>query len=89
MIFRLLSTYFHGGNTGSNPVGDAKSFQELTGNGHFLRRHKKAQLRRQFLAGLPDRQCFRASGAVLVGTKRHMQFSQIRRLKPQVRERGE
>jgi hypothetical protein len=54
-----------------------------------LRRHKKAQLRRQFLAGLPDRQCFRASGAVLVGTKRHMQFSQIRRLKPQVSERGE
>src|SRR6266446_5466433 len=41
---------FHGGNTGSNPVGDAKSFQELTGNGHFWRRHKKAQLRRQFLA---------------------------------------
>src|SRR6267154_3457341 len=33
---------FHGGNTGSNPVGDAKSFQELTGNGHFWRRHKKA-----------------------------------------------
>jgi hypothetical protein len=22
--------YFHGGNTGSNPVGDAKSFQQLT-----------------------------------------------------------
>ncbi len=43
-------THFHGGNTGSNPVGDAKSFQELTGNGHFWRRHKKAQLRRQFLA---------------------------------------
>ena len=35
-------THFHGGNTGSNPVGDAKSFQELTGNGHFWRRHKKA-----------------------------------------------
>jgi len=43
-------THFHGGNTGSNPVGDAKSYQELTGNGHFWRRHKKAQLRRQFLA---------------------------------------
>ena len=42
--------YFHGGNTGSNPVGDAKPFQELTGNGDFWRRHKKAQLRRQFLA---------------------------------------
>jgi len=23
---------FHGGNTGSNPVGDAKSFHELAGN---------------------------------------------------------
>jgi hypothetical protein len=22
--------YFHGGNTGSNPVGDAKPFQQLT-----------------------------------------------------------
>src|SRR5260370_41922304 len=41
-------THFHGGNTGSNPVGDAKSFQELTGNGHFWRRHKKEQLRCQF-----------------------------------------
>src|SRR5438128_12674336 len=38
---------FHGGNTGSNPVGDAKSSQELTGNGHFWRRHKKAQLHRE------------------------------------------
>src|SRR6266849_9314866 len=26
---------FHGGNTGSNPVGDAKRNQELTGKGHF------------------------------------------------------
>jgi hypothetical protein len=35
---------FHGGNTGSNPVGDAKSFQELAGNSRNFRRHKKAQL---------------------------------------------
>jgi hypothetical protein len=28
-----------------------------------------------FSPGLPNRECFRASGAVLVGTKRHMQFS--------------
>src|SRR6266851_1315887 len=41
-------SYFHGGNTGSNPVGDAKPSQELTGKGHFCRRHKKAQLHRQF-----------------------------------------
>jgi hypothetical protein len=50
--------FFHGGNTGSNPVGDAKSFQELTGNGHFWRRHKKAQLRRQFLARFAQSRVF-------------------------------
>ncbi len=65
---------FHGGNTGSNPVGDAKPFQELTGSGHFWRRHKKAQLRRDFWPGLPNRQFFRAPRAVLVGTKRHIQI---------------
>jgi len=27
-----------------------------------------------FSPGLPNRECFRASGAVLVGTKRHMQL---------------
>ena len=32
---------FHGGNTGSNPVGDAKSFQELKRAEAVLRRHKK------------------------------------------------
>ena len=36
--------FFHGGNTGSNPVGDAKSYQELTSNGSFSRRHKKEYL---------------------------------------------
>jgi hypothetical protein len=35
---------FHGGNTGSNPVGDAKPFQELADNRRNFRRHKKAQL---------------------------------------------
>jgi len=35
---------FHGGNTGSNPVGDAKPFQELASNRRNFRRHKKAQL---------------------------------------------
>ena len=45
--FSNLRSDFHGGNTGSNPVGDAKSSQELTGKGHFYRRHKKAQLHRQ------------------------------------------
>ena len=49
-FFQSFGPNFHGGKTGSNPVGDAKRFQELTGNGHFWRRHKKAQVRRQFLA---------------------------------------
>jgi hypothetical protein len=35
---------FHGGNTGSNPVGDAKPCQELASNRRNFRRHKKAQL---------------------------------------------
>jgi hypothetical protein len=42
---RVVSvTYFHGGNTGSNPVGDAKSNHELTNNASFSRRHRKAHL---------------------------------------------
>src|SRR5579864_8367140 len=28
----LYAVFFHGGNTGSNPVGDAKPFQELANN---------------------------------------------------------
>ena len=31
----LKVVYFHGGNTGSNPVGDAKSFQQLA-DGHWV-----------------------------------------------------
>ena len=34
--------YFHGGNTGSNPVGDAKSNQQLRINDRIFLRHKKA-----------------------------------------------
>jgi hypothetical protein len=41
--YRILRP-FHGGNTGSNPVGDAKSFQELAANRRKSCRHKKAQL---------------------------------------------
>ena len=37
---------FHGGNTGSNPVGDAKSFQQLGGTATVFRRHKKEQQNR-------------------------------------------
>src|SRR6267143_1444879 len=35
---------FHGGNTGSNPVGDAKSFQELTGERTLLAQAQKGTL---------------------------------------------
>jgi hypothetical protein len=35
---------FHGGNTGSNPVGDAKSFQQLTVSPPPLYRHKKGTI---------------------------------------------
>jgi hypothetical protein len=37
-------TSFHGGNTSSNPVEDAKQSKELRGKCRFVRRHKKAQL---------------------------------------------
>jgi hypothetical protein len=30
VAIRASGFNFHGGNTGSNPVGDAKSFQQLT-----------------------------------------------------------
>jgi hypothetical protein len=39
----LPCNYFHGGNTGSNPVGDAKSNQQLEGTVRVFRRHKKEQ----------------------------------------------
>jgi len=39
-----IAERFHGGNTGSNPVGDAKPFHELTSNGSVSRRHKKEHL---------------------------------------------
>jgi hypothetical protein len=39
-----LQPVFHGGNTGSNPVGDAKSSHRLATNSPFFRRRKKAQL---------------------------------------------
>ena len=39
------SGFFHGGNTGSNPVGDAKSFQQLTVFILLLYGHKKGTSR--------------------------------------------
>ena len=41
--YELLSP-FHGGNTGSNPVGDAKPFQPVTRMRAVFRRHNKAQV---------------------------------------------
>jgi hypothetical protein len=58
-----VSAPFHGGNTGSNPVGDAKPFQELTGNGHFWRRHRNGRQRNKsrkviaFLRRSPEAAC--------------------------------
>ncbi len=75
--------------TGSNPVGDATSFKSLRGTATFGAGTKGHNSGANFWPGLPNRQCFRASGAVLIGTKRHMQFSQIRRRQPRVRETGE
>ena len=47
-LARPRTSPFHGGNTGSNPVGDANSFQELPSNAPIPHRHKKAQLRAAF-----------------------------------------
>jgi hypothetical protein len=71
------------------PSGTPNLFMSLRGTATFGAGPKRHNSVANFWPGLPNRQCFRASGAVLVGTKRHMQFSQIRRLRPQVRERGE
>ena len=71
------------------PSGTPNLFKSLRGTATFGAGTKRHNSVANFWPGLPNRECFRASGAVLVGTKRHMQFSQIRRLQPQVRETGE
>ena len=71
------------------PSGTPNLFRSLRGTATFGAGTKRHNSVANFWPGLPNRGCFRASGAVLVGTKRHMQFSQIRRLQSQVRERGE
>jgi len=51
------------------PSGTPKFFRSLRGTATFgagTRRHNSVA---NFLPGLPNRECFRASGAVLVGTK--------------------
>src|SRR6266849_1762364 len=71
------------------PSGTPNLFRSLRGTATFGAGTKRHNSVANFLPGLPNRECFRASGAVLVGTKRHMQFSQIRRPQPRVRETGE
>src|SRR6266849_4058257 len=71
------------------PSGTPNLFKSLRGTATFGAGTKRHNSVANFLPGLPNRECFRASGAVLVGTKRHMQFSQIRRPQPRVRETGE
>ena len=46
------------------PSGDAKPFQELTGTATFGAGTKRHNSVANFWPGLPNRQCFRASGAV-------------------------
>ena len=62
------------------PSGTPNLFRSLRGEATFGAGTKRHNSVANFWPGLPNRQCFQASGAVLVGTKRHMQFSQIRRL---------
>jgi hypothetical protein len=41
---RFQQGNFHGSNTGSNPVGDAKSFQQLTDSPLLQYKHKKGTI---------------------------------------------
>ena len=54
---------FHGGNTGSNPVGDAKSFQQFRDIDYFPAGTKRHNSLANFWPGSPNRECFCASGA--------------------------
>jgi hypothetical protein len=38
---------FHGGNTGSNPVGDATKIKDLTASGQFFPQHSTTFMRDQ------------------------------------------
>jgi len=44
VAIRASGFNFHGGNSGSNPVGDAKSFQPLMVFPPLLYRHKKGTI---------------------------------------------
>ena len=70
----LPCNYFHGGNTGSNPVGDAKPYQRFRGTEGVFRGHKKEQQNSKispfcrFTTAFPKICRF---VAFFVGTKRH------------------
>ena len=71
------------------PSGTPNLFRSLRGADTFGAGTKRHNSVANFWPGLPNRECFQASGAVLVGTKRHTQFSQISQPQPRVRETGE
>src|SRR5450631_1333256 len=52
-------------------LGTPSLFKSLRGTPTFRAGTKRHNSVAKFLAGLPNRQCFRASGAVLLGTKGH------------------
>ena len=56
------------------PSGTPNLFKSLRGAATFGAGTKRHNSVANFWPGLPNRQCFRASCAVLVGTKRHMQI---------------
>ena len=56
------------------PSGTPNLFRSLRGTATFGAGTKRHNSVANFWPSLPNRQCFRASGAVLVGTKRHMQL---------------
>src|SRR5947209_8134086 len=88
-LARPRTSPFHGGNTGSNPVGDAKPFQELTSCAPTPHRHKKAQLRAELYK--PDSLATSINAhfrRFLAGTKRHSSDS-LSPLERRMRARGE
>src|SRR6202158_6369914 len=55
------------------PSGTPNLFKSLRGTATFGAGTKRHNTVANFWPGLPNRQCFRASAAVLGGTKRHTQ----------------
>ena len=75
-LARPRTSPFHGGNTGSNPVGDAKPFQDLPSNAPIPQRHKKAQLRAEFCKPASTiTSIYRHFRQFVAGTKRNTQLA--------------